>query len=120
MLIAAAWTVFALGLAHVVVGLVFFRHQFAGAFAEGWIGRFQGIDSRRVAFWFTVCGPLAMMGGHIAVRAVHAGDLPLVAVIGYYLAAVALAGVTALPKSPFWAVLALAPVLIAGGHGWLG
>jgi len=28
--------------------------------------------------------------------------------------------VSALPKSPFWAVLALAPVFIAGGHGWLG
>ena len=36
--------------AHVVVGVVFFRHQFAGAIAEGWIGRFQGVDSRRVAF----------------------------------------------------------------------
>ena len=119
MLIAAAWTMFALGAAHIVVALVFFRQQFTTAIGAGWIGQFQGADSRRLAFWFTVFGPLVMMGGHIAVHAVHAGDLALLEVIGYYLAAVALMGVTALPKSPFWGALLLAPVFVAGGHGWI-
>ena len=119
MLIAAAWTMFALGVGHIVVGLVFFKRQFASAAGEGWIGRFQGVDSRRLAFWFTVFGPLVMMGGQIAVHAVQAGDLGLLRLIGYYLVAVALMGVTALPKSPFWVALLLAPIFIAGGHGWI-
>lgn len=119
MLIAAAWTMFALGVGHIVVGLVFFKRQFADAAGEGWIGRFQGVDSRRLAFWFTVFGPLVMMGGQIAVHAVQQGDLALLKLIGCYLAGVALMGVTALPKSPFWVALLLAPVFIAGGCGWL-
>src|SRR6185436_15887410 len=90
MLIAAAWTMFALGVGHVVVGLVFFKSQFANAAGEGWIGRFQGVDSRRLAFWFTVFGPLVMMGGQIAVHAVRSGDLALLRLIGYYLMAIAL------------------------------
>ncbi len=119
MLIVAAWTMFALGVAHIVVGLVFFRQQFATAAGEGWIGCFHGVDSRRLAFWFTVFGPLVMMGGQIAVHAVHAGDLALLKLIGYYLVAIALMGVTALPKSPFWGALLLGPVFIAGGYGWI-
>jgi hypothetical protein len=85
MLIAAAWTMFALGVGHVVVGLVLFKRQFANAAGEGWIGRFQGVDSRRLAFWFTVFGPLVMMGGQIAVHAVQQGDMALLKLIGYYL-----------------------------------
>lgn len=119
MLITAAWTMFGLGVAHVVFGLVLFKHPFAAAMGAGWIGQFQGVDSRRLAFWFTVFGPLVMMAGQIAVHAVQGGDLALLRLIGYYLAAIALIGVTALPKSPFWIALLLAPVFIAGGHGWI-
>jgi hypothetical protein len=59
------------------------------------------------------------MGGHIAVHAVQAGDLALLSLIGCYRVAIALMGVTALPKSPFWGALLLAPVFIAGGNGWM-
>lgn len=110
---------FALGVAHTVVGLVFFKPQFAAAISAGWIGQFQGADSRRLAFWFTVFGALLAMGGHIAGRAVHAGDLGLLTLIGACMAAISVVGITALPKSPFWAALLLAPVFIAGGLGRL-
>ena len=59
------------------------------------------------------------MGVQIALHAARAGDLELLRMLGFYLLAIALVGVLALPKSPFWAALLLGPVFIGAGFGWL-
>jgi len=69
-----AWAVFALGFSHIVFGIVRFRAPLAEAVSSGFVGRFAMPEVRRTAFWFLMCGPLLMLAGHIAVRAVAVGD----------------------------------------------
>ncbi|WP_317202689.1 DUF6463 family protein [Janthinobacterium sp.] len=115
----AAWCVFSLGLGHVLTGLVRYRQPFKETVAEGFFGKFQGIDTRRVAFWFTIFGLLVMLSGHVAVHAVADANLALLRIIGIYMLIVSVLGLCAFPKSPFWGILIIAPVLIAGGYGYI-
>lgn len=114
---AAAWSMFFLGIAHIVFGLVKFKGQVSDALAAGFIGKFAQPEQRRTAFWFLIVGPLQMLVGHVAIHAVAQGDLALLRILGIYTLVTAALGVAAFPKSPFWAVLLLAPVLIAAGYG---
>ncbi|MET1078067.1 MAG: DUF6463 family protein [Pseudomonas sp.] len=119
MLMTAAWCLFALGILHVLYGVVWFKTPVKEALAQGFIGQFMGIEARRLAFWFIIFGPLLAMGGHIAVYAVSHADYGLIKIIGFYTFGISLVSVLALPKSPFWGALLLAPVFIAGGYGWI-
>jgi hypothetical protein len=119
MVLATAWSVLALGIIHCLVGLVWFKSSFAEAASEGFIGRFQGLEPRRLAFWFTIFGPLLIMTGHVAIYAAAESNHSLLRITGCYLLFISVVGVSALPKSPFWATLCLSPVLIAAGNGWI-
>ena len=120
MLITAGWLLLALGVVHTVLGFVWFKRPFAALLAEGVVGRVQGDPQRRLAFWFTVFGPLLMLAGHVVVHAAQHGDLALLRLVGWYLLPLAMAGVAALPRTPFWVALLVAPLLIASGSGWIG
>lgn len=116
---AAAWFMFFLGIAHIVFGLVRFKGPVIDAVAAGYIGKFAAPEVRRTAFWFLIFGPLLMLAGQVGIHAVAQGDLALLRMLGIYAFAIAVLGVTAFPKSPFWAPLFVAPVLVAVGYGWL-
>ncbi|NRR32920.1 hypothetical protein HSX11_22370 [Oxalobacteraceae bacterium] len=118
MIAAAAWLLAVLGGAHALLGLIWFRQPIRAALREGGIGQFQGHDARRVAFWFTIFGPLLLCLGHVAIRAVAAADFALINIIGCYLLGLAIVALLALPKSGFWAILLLAPVFIGAGRYW--
>jgi hypothetical protein len=115
----AAWALFALGVAHIAFGLVRFRTPLAEAVAAGIVGQFKAPESRRTAFWFLMCGPLLMLSGHTAIHAVTTADLGLLRIVGAYTLVLSLVGVIVFPKSPFWATLLVAPLLIAAGCGLL-
>lgn len=119
MLLAASWILLALGIGHIVYGLVWFKSPIKEAVSEGFIGRFMKVESRRLAFWFIIFGPLLAMGGHVALYAANANDLGLIRIIGFYLLGISTVGVLALPRSPFWAAVLLSPIFIAAGYGWL-
>ena len=119
LLIVAAWSLFALGVGHVVVTLVLFRRPLLAALKGGWMGQFEAPTSRRVAFWFAVFGPLLMLTGQVAVHAVSVHDLALLNTLGVYLIVLGLFGALALPRSPFWGAVLIGPVLLAGAHGWV-
>ena len=112
----AMWALVVLGVLHVVMGLVRFRESFAAVWREGVIGKFKKDDARRVAFWFTIVGPLMIAVGHLGVRAVYAADFEVVRIIGIYLFVTSALGVIAFPKSPFSATLLISVVLLAGGY----
>ena len=112
-----AWALFALGVIHIIFGVVRFKVPLAEAVSSGFFGRFGAPEIRRTAFWFLMCGPLLMLAGHIAVRAVAEGDFALLKVIGAYGVVAAVIGVAAFPKSPLWALLVLSSLLIAAGYG---
>lgn len=120
MIIAASWALFALGIAHILTGLVLFRQPLGEALRDGFFGQFASTPSRRLAFWFTIFGPLVAMGGQVALHAAYTSDLELLKIVGFYVLATSVVALMAVPKSPFWIPLVVAPVLIAGGFGWLG
>ena len=114
-----AWAVFALGVSHIIFGVVRFKAPLAEAVSSGFFGQFRIPEVRRTAFWFLMCGPLLMLAGHVAVHAIAVGDLAVLKVIGTYGLVSAVIGVAAFPKSPLWALLLLSPLLIAAGYGLL-
>nr|WP_295778240.1 DUF6463 family protein [Rhodoferax sp.] len=116
---AAAWFIFFLGIGHVVFGLVRYKGPVADAVTAGFVGKFARPEVRRTAFWFLIFGPLLMLAGQVGIHAVAHGDLALLRMLGIYAFATAVLGVAAFPKSPFWAPLVVAPVLVAVGYGWL-
>ncbi|RQP23127.1 DUF6463 family protein [Piscinibacter terrae] len=119
MAIVVAWCLFALGVAHIAFGVIKYRTPLLEAVSAGFIGQFQVPEIRRTAFWFVLLGPLLMFAGHAAVHAVSVGDLALLRLIGFYATATSLVGVVAFPKSPFWAALLVAPLLLVAGYGVL-
>ena len=114
-----AWILFVLGFGHLGFGLVKFRAPVVEAVSAGFIGQFYAPQVRQTAFWFLIFSPLVICLGHVALHAVGQADLALLKVVGIYGLITGVLGVAAFPKSPFWAVLALSPVLIAGGAGVL-
>jgi hypothetical protein len=114
-----AWSLFVLGAGHVGYGLFKFRAPLLAAVSAGYVNQFRAPEVRRTAFWFVIFGPLLMLAGHTAIHAVSTAALPLLKIVGWYLLAVSVIGVAALPKSPFLAGLVLSPLLIAAGHGLL-
>ena len=118
-MVAAAWVLLALGIGHILYGLVWFRKPFSEAFSEGFVNKFKSNESRRSAFWFTIFGPLLTMCGHISINAANASDTGLFLIIGYYMPIISFVGILALPKSPLWIALILSLIFIAVGYGWM-
>jgi len=116
---SVAWFIFVLGIAHIIYGLIKFKSPVAEAISAGFIGQFAVPEIRRTAFWFLIFGPLLMLMGHVAIHASATGDLELLKILGIYSFVTALIGVTAFPKSPFWAALVASPLLVAAGYGLL-
>jgi Family of unknown function (DUF6463) len=115
---AVAWFIFVLGIVHILFGLVRFRGPVLDAVSAGYIGKFAVPEVRRTAFWFLIFGPLLMLAGQVGIHAVAQGDLALLRILGIYSLVTAVLGAAAFPKSPFWAPLLAAPVVIAVGYGW--
>lgn len=101
---AGAWMLVGLGIAHVPFGLFRFRGPFGAIMADGFVGAFSLNDSRRLAFWFVIVGPLLTLLGQVALHAIAIGDVGLLRTIGWYLAGTFAVGVLAFPKSPLWAL----------------
>ena len=116
---AVAWFMFVLGIAHILFGLVRYKGPVWDAVSAGFVGKFAVPEVRRTAFWFLIFGPLLMLAGQVGIHAVAHGDLELLRMLGLYSFAMALLGVAAFPRSPFWAPLFTSPVLIAAGFGLL-
>jgi uncharacterized membrane protein HdeD (DUF308 family) len=114
-----AWSLFALGVVHIAFGLIKFRAPLAAAVTAGIIGQFKVPESRSTAFWFLISGPALMLSGHTAVHAVTVDDIALLKIVGTYMLVSSIVGVTAFPKSPFWALLLLSLLLVAAGYGML-
>ncbi len=110
------WAVFLLGVGHIVFGVLRFQAPLLAALMDGFIGQFAVPEIRRSAFWFVMVGPLVMLVGHLAIRAVSLGDFKVLKVIGVYMLIFSAVGVAAFPASPLWAPLLLSPLLIASGY----
>lgn len=119
MLLIAAQFLIALGVLHVIFGLIQFKVEIREVIAEGFVGRFMRSDKRRLAFWFILVGPLLTLIGQVALHAIHIGDVGLILTIGLYLLGAALVGVLAFPKSPLWGLVPPSLIFIAAGYAWI-
>ncbi len=119
MLPIAAQILIALGVFHVIFGLFQFKVPIREAIAEGFVGRFMRSDSRRLAFWFILVGPLLTLLGQIALRAIATADMGMLMTIGLYLFGASVVGVMAFPKSPLWALMPSSAIFVAAGLGWV-
>jgi hypothetical protein len=113
----AAWALFALGVIHIVFGLIRFKEPVAEAVAAGFVGQFTTPEIRHTAFWFLIAGPLVMFAGHTAIHALAIGDLALFRMVGIYSLVTSIVGVAAFPKSPLVALLVIALLIVATGYG---
>lgn len=116
---AAAWFMVFLGFAHIAFGLVRYKKPLLDAIADGYVGKFSVIEARRTAFWFLTVGPLLVPTGHVGIHAVAHEDLALLKILGTYGFMTALSDVMAFPRSPFWELPPVSPLLIAAGYARL-
>ena len=113
------WTLFALGVGHILYGCVKFRAPLKEAVASGFVSKFSNPEVRRTAFWFVMFGPMLMLAGQVTIHAAAVGDAHLVRLVGAFLFGVSAVGVCAIPKSPFLAGLAISVLLLALGFGYV-
>lgn len=114
----SAWSLVALGVAHLVFGVAKYKAPLRDALKSGLVDAFSALESRRTAFWFVLFGLPLLLAGHIAVRATDRGDLELLSLVGGYVLAISTIGVAAFPRSPFPASLAVSILLILAGNGF--
>ncbi len=114
-----AWSLFALGIGHIVFGVTKFRVSLLGALSSGFVGKFSFPEERRTAFWFLIFAPLLMLAGQVAVHAVAIGDHWLLRLVATYALVTSCIGVAAFPKSPFLAALLLSAFLLLAAYGLL-
>lgn len=101
-----------LGIGHTVVGVVKYRPALVAIFRDGYFNAATGHAERLVAFWFLMFGAMLMLLGQITLYAARSQDMELLRVLGWYVAVVGIIGATALPRSPFWVAIVLAPLML--------
>ena len=119
MALILAWSLFVLGIGHIIYGLIKFRGSVSNAVSEGFVNKFKVPEIRRTAFWFLMYGPLLVFAGHASVHAVSNEDFSLLRLVGYYLLTSSIVGFFAIPKSPFLVAVVISSLLIAAGYGLL-
>lgn len=112
MMLLAAQYLIVIGIAHVAFGMVRYRRTLVAALREGWAGCFSHSDKRLVAFWFIAAGPLISLIGALLRHAALTNDPVMAFPTGVVLAILAVVGIADFPKSPRWALLPPAIMLL--------
>lgn len=102
------------GVGHLIVGIALFHAPLAAVVRDGVVNTIPlGTDfDRQAAFWFLFATPVTFLLGQLANRALVRSDAPSVRTIGWYLVGMGIVGVTMMPLSGFWLLLALAPLFL--------
>ena len=121
----AGWMALSYGAAHVVVVPLRRRKDLSEAWADGWWNAFtldepttSAEAERALTFWQTLGSfgvPMLMLGGHLVWSAHQGRRVP--AWLGGMMLAWGLPFVTALPKSPGWALPVIGGLIVAGDTG---
>ena len=98
-------------LLHIVFGLVGGWSSLTEAARDGWIDAFGSSDRQQV-LWFLFTG-FAGIPGALSIWALERNCLPIPRMVGLSLTAMALLGVTMVPASGFWLVLAVGIAALA-------
>ncbi len=107
----AGYALIVLSIAHTIVGFVMYRSALMSWLRDGFFNAVHPHLDRRAAFWFLLFSATLFLLGHLTIYAVRTDDSSLLRLIAWYVLVIGAVGVSALPKSPFWAALIIAMVL---------
>lgn len=116
MIIFVGYVLIALGVGHTVTGIILFRPALAALLRDGFFGAVVPHLDRRAAFWFLMFSVTLFFLGQVTLYAAATGDMYLLKLIGWYVFGIGAVGAAALPKSPFWIALIVAPILLWSGY----
>ena len=102
---------------HTAVGMWIFRDPLAAILRDGFVNAVDADALRRNAFWFLLFSPVLAGLGMITNRALAAGDLGVLAVVGWSLLGMGVVGAAAMPVSGFWILIALSLPVLAELYG---
>ena len=102
------------GAGHLVVGVMAFHAPLAAIFRDRVVNAVPlGVDfDRQAAFWFLFASPVTFLLGQLTSHALAQRDAYSVRVVGWNLLGMGVVGVSVMPISGFWLLLALAPLFL--------
>lgn len=107
-----AYALMALAVGHVFVGYMMYRGAIHALFRDGYVGAAAGHPDRLLAFWFVLFSATLLLLGHLILYATKIDDKALLSTLAIYVGAIGVAGALALPRSPFWVAVVIAPLLL--------
>jgi len=110
------YVLIALGIGHTVTGIILFRPALAALFRDGFANAVLPHLDRRLAFWFLMFSVMLLFLGQVTLYAAASNDTYLIKVVGWYVLGIGAVGATAMPKSPYWIALIVAPILLWSGY----
>ncbi len=111
------WSVIAIGLIHLFLGIFLFHAPLREMLSAGYVNSVGDRDPRRyLAFWFFFAGFITILLGYLIDWVERVARRPLPAALGWGLLAIALLGVTASPVSGFWLLFIPALGTIRAAH----
>jgi|SRR5215470_4942715 len=97
---------------HALIGVVLFRAPLADIVGAGVLNTVAWQLDRQAAFWFLLFSPICYALGQIVDRAIERRDSRLLAIVGWHLLGVGVAGAALMPVSGFWLIIAIAPFVL--------
>ncbi len=110
------YVLIALGIGHAITGIILFRPALVSLFRDGFVNAVLPHPDRRVAFWFLMFSVMLLFLGQVTLYAAATDETYLLKVVGWYVLGIGAVGATAMPKSPFWIALIVAPILLWSGY----
>ena len=107
----AGYMLITLSIAHTIAGFVTYRSALMSWLRDGFFNAVHPHLDRRAAFWFLLFSATLFLLGQLTLYAVRTDDSNLLRLIAWHVLVIGAVGVSALPKSPFWAALIIAMVL---------
>jgi hypothetical protein len=104
------------GVAHAVTGIAKYHAPLAAMLQEGFFNAVRPHPERLLAFWFMLFSAIPFFAGQVTLHAVASRSAYLLRLTGWYLLGIGALGVIAIPASPFWIAVALAPMLLWSGY----
>lgn len=108
----SGYILIALGFGHAVVGIVKYRSAIVAWIRDGFFNAASGHADRLLAFWFLMFGAMLLLLGQVTLYAAQTHDMYLLRVLGWHVIGIGIVGATALPRSPFWVAVVLAPLML--------
>lgn len=93
--------------AHAAVGIATYRRSYAEIARDGVVDTVPDHGERAAAFWFLAAAPALWLIGRLMRSAERSGDTDAQRAAGGVLVALGTAGAAVMPRSGFWAVVAI-------------